>query len=309
MVERAIPQGKLLAFIVQNDDDERFIMDEFRRQRFNHINLYTIKNTTPEPLPLTDSFLQQFSNLGMQGYLASQIECPLVVKAFLDTFCSFNTIFWVRQQEGMPRFDAEHEHMLCAGNPKLNSLKVYIEQLSVQRGRGDVSTSEIEEHIMSKSKFAIGGMPSINTNTVRVGRLLGADGEEVADKRAELEQRIAHAKAARLQLEGKARQRQVQLEDIVQQIAELKSTRTQLHQAMRLPREVNALLATAKRRRDDIRRRLEGDIVKMRETNQIAYADAIEALIHSMKDVARVGLDYAQSEGKKSATAIADENC
>jgi predicted nucleic acid-binding Zn-ribbon protein len=215
------------------------------------------------------------------------------VHAFLEIFCSLNTVFWTRQTQQHAQITEQHEMRLGAGNDKMGNFKLY-----VQRG------NEIEEHVVSKSRYARGNV-SINTNAVRPGRILGAGGEEISEKKAELEQRIARAKQQRDELDRTATQRKGEMDNLMRQITELKHVRMQLQRSIMAPKDLERKLISDQKKVEDIAKRLQGDIAKEREQKRKAYAKAIENFLTAMEGLVKSGRDILGLDVQKNVTALA----
>jgi chromosome segregation ATPase len=173
-------------------------------------------------------------------------------------------------------------------------------------GRGGAGGSgsglDIREEVIKRSKYGSKNL-SITNSSVGAKNVLGTGGEEVTDRRNDLERRIHEAKAARDETDHQLRAKNDEINALMQEISQLKSTRMQIQRALGLPKELERKRAADVRKRDEIGKRLAGDIIAEREQKKAAYAKSIDQLVQCMEGLIKAATECSEVEVEKAVAA------
>ena len=153
MVNKFIPFPKLFGIIALDDRDSTFLKQHFRSNLRLNVNVYTMKNIDPNH----PSFMNQriFSSSYLQSiglsYLADEIDCPDVIRAYLYSFCSFHMAMYGVSQHELPD---DYLTNLANFKPDVKMIQLYMHFPNrPKRFPTQPYGGEILEYVARKSRY------------------------------------------------------------------------------------------------------------------------------------------------------------
>lgn len=299
MLEKAIPQNKLMGFVCDNDQDRNLLKHELRVRQKLAIDIFTMKRINVDNRRSYSE--QQLQQLGMKGYLCDQIQCPDIIRSMFYCFHGLHQILWGR---GVDNLSHEQQVRMCQQE---GSFKLYIHEVTERARSAQQGMSIIEyKGKRSRNPHAPPSTSSIAIRTTDRYLCNQAGGEDVAVRRAALEHNLTDAKQRLKQVEA----------DVATQI----NLSRQLNEESRLNRVRQSDLSAALKQPDALKRqldtaranltRIEKDLAASsnRDKKVATYRESIRALLGAVKDAVTVAeKSTAQRVDRLVALSVQDE--
>lgn len=232
MLEKIVPENRLLAFIVSNDHDARLLRTKLRDEKRLQIDILTIKDPTPLRGHYPREFLDRFGDVGMQGYLSDQIVCPDVVRASLNHFSDLHNVLWARHTAHIPEDRLE---ALC---PQPNSPKftVLLHKVPARRpSAGGREAPDVTIFSGSRSRYAPTLPPTISSLGVTGRAVVGRAVEESGERKKQLEQRLEAHRAQRAEFEKALNETKGRIRTLEDDISVIRGERADIARQLKLP--------------------------------------------------------------------------
>ena len=128
------------------------------------VDIYLVDSTEYHGFQYPTSFLDGLRRKGLiQGLLADELECPPVVRVFLESFAGLRTLLWVKGEDLDSKLTESDFNGMSF---ERKGFRIYTQSTS----RGKVNLSEISG---TASKYRAGGQIMIQSGGVRASKFLG----------------------------------------------------------------------------------------------------------------------------------------
>ena len=279
MTEKAIPRGKLIGYVAQTINDEAKLSSICGKD----INIYTMLNVAAVPRPYSKQVLDGLRDIGLQGYLTDEIECPDVVRAFLHDICNLNHHIWART-DSHAKVTKQHFERLCPIEDS-SQISMFVHATGGSRGGG----GGIEFHTGQRSKYVRTNL-SLKTETPPpMPRILiagSASSADAAGGRGELEERLAALNKERSSLNAKLKKMQTEHAKVRDERNVLASTRKKLSDLKKGPDVQESKLKSIKAKLADVEKKLARDPVQETAELKRRQKECITIRFHSAESVA-----------------------
>ena len=254
MAEKAIPRGKLIGYVAQTTEDEAKL-----RSMNKDINIYTMLNISKPDRPYSRQTIEGLKDIGMQGYLTDEIECPEVVKGFLHDICNLSHHIWART-DSHSRINLQHFENLCPPSALSSSpLSMFVHATG-----GGAKGGGLELHTGQRSKYANANL-SLKTETPPpMPRILHAGGtsSDASTGRAELEEKLASLTSEKSALNSRLKKIQAEHAKVFDEKNVLQTTIKTLRDSKKVPDVQESRLKGLKAKLVDVEKRLTKDPVQ-----------------------------------------------
>jgi hypothetical protein len=135
-------------------------------------------NTTLDPPTLPLAYLDQFKDIGMKGYLDSQVDCNQVVRAWLCQWKKIHMTMWARTDATTAPLTEQHYRRFIPAEMNAHVFKLFVHDVegsgsgSSSRGRGGggggggAGGFQITEYNGKRSRYAPNAPPSTSSQDV-----------------------------------------------------------------------------------------------------------------------------------------------
>lgn len=257
MVEHFVPANRLMAFLVDNDEDFKLLDSELRRKQHLKIDIFTMKNAIIPPRPYDSRLMAEQGDRmgGSLRYLSDATpapQCmPQLVMSYLCTFQAFHKAMYLTPSDrgssvNLATLPPDSFRSLCRNE---DQFQVYV----VEGG------SVITSYHGQKSRYASSEAPSLQTGDVRTHlNFLGvASGSaDDSENRDDLERELQRVQADASKLDAKKSKLSETQQRMGHQYEALRRDRTSILSDIRAPAQYNQLIDNEKRKIIDIQKQL-----------------------------------------------------
>ena len=136
MVELAVGEISLMGFIATNEAEGRGMRAEMKERRLQ-VDVDTMTNETIDRPIIPVSYLGQFQDIGIKGYLGDQVECEPMIRAWLYQWKKLHMVMWARTDASSKPVDESHYNLLCPDEFNASMFRLYVcDASSSSRGSG-----------------------------------------------------------------------------------------------------------------------------------------------------------------------------
>ena len=137
MVEMSLGSPvELMGFIAQDEAEGRDMRAEMKRRGLL-VDVDTMTNETLDRPIVPASYLEQFKNIGMKGYLGDQVDCEPMIRAWLYQWKKLHMVMWARTDASSKPVDESHYNLLCPDEFNASMFRLYVcDASSSSRGSG-----------------------------------------------------------------------------------------------------------------------------------------------------------------------------
>lgn len=311
MLESAMAINRHMGFLVRNERDKKLLL----AQNFK-VDIFTMNNTNIPRSSHQKEKIEQFRDVGMQGTLSDQIECPDVVHAFLCSFGYVHQILWARQDGGCDKIGDRHFERLCPqGSSEQIRLYVHVQADSTGR-RGSRPNFDIMDYNCSRSKYNPSQRPTVSSNIISSKyNLFEGGGDDVSTKKKELEDKIEEARKAYGEIDMEVDELRKKEAKIRQEISDLKAEKSHLLKLKKEPDTIRLRIASCKKILADFQQKLSVDADSLRRDKLKIYKKKMAAFQKAIAEVAKLGelcvdhhCSWAIAEGIRSELQSALRN-
>jgi chromosome segregation ATPase len=284
MFQKSIPDNRLLGYVVQCDEDKDFFVREGNKAR-HVIDVFTMNRvpSIPQQRPLN-----QFRNIGMQGFLSDQVECPTLVRNFLTTFHNIHKIMWARKTANTIEINENHIKDFLYGN-EIEYRLLYDETYGSKTVRRDhpYSITEIKgaksiySGLVSDSRIAVRAFHSLLGETVE---------DDKSDRKNELVEIIDSARKEISRCDVLMKKKIEQNRTLASEISVNKNHIIKLKKGLDQPKLLTSHLNNKRKLLADVEKILNSDTVSEKRLKQSEYKKAIEAQLDA--------IDASDKQGK-----------
>lgn len=205
MIEKVIPSTRLLAFVTENEEDSRFLKNQFRNvMKLKIIDIVSMANTV---LRAPQYSQQQYHNivnscphLNVQGYLADQLQCPDIIRSCLYSFHGLQNVLWARPKaDGNNAISTKDMSFICPDGIK--GARIFVHEYDARsNGSNGVSGAhkafKIGEYTGRRSNYTNNVSTSRNEIFPKnlLGRKQGGD-DDLTRRKQEKEQQLKQIEA------------------------------------------------------------------------------------------------------------------
>eukprot|EP01038_Epipyxis_sp_PR26KG_P006201 gene6201-8539_t len=282
ILEKVVPQYKLLSFIALNDNDANVLKAELRTRLKLKVDVITLKNQTAQNAPFSASTLDQYrTSIRLQGYLVDQVICPPIIRSFLCTMHGVHTVLWARN-DGSPDLSSFFSRL----STESNSFSFFMHNTSTR------NSLDIVHYSGKRSRYATPGQqPSISSigvesyvNGLINSRDAGGD-EDIADKKARLNSDISVAKNDLSKIESDLQRLRDQEQSIRHNIAEIRKEKTNLNKRLKLPQELNQKIERILHDITAVERTLHIDTDIEKKEKTAFYSKCMDAILANIESI------------------------
>lgn len=292
MLEKKIPRGKLLGWIVSCDSDRIFLSKELRKNKLS-ADIYTMNSSDLSSFqkPYTESELQAFKHLGMQGYLSVQFTCDDIVRAFLYGNLRMHDVIWSRSTPTTVTITQEDLSNLVRRN---NRCTLYADDTRSKGQRG--KETYVQEYIVAVSKYSKGFGPTTRVQQVKPARLLGEISGDFHEKQSELECRRKECIGRLKSLEETKKQIRIKEKNYNDELDKLNATKAHLSKVLQGPKTLNGQIASVSNKIQTLEARLSKDTNSSKRDKQQSYMNEVNSIFQQLDELT----DIAENSVKAS---------
>lgn len=308
MLEKLVPDGRLMAFIAENHEDATFIRTQFRDVMNLKLDIFTIQNLDilSKPRPYNNQQMHEFERFGVEGYLADCVQCNDVVRAFLYSFQSLQTVLWGRERENS-RVGMREFSQLCP--PPINSFRLYMHNPRDRQTEPRQNyPGSIVEFQGRRSRFNPHGAPSTSSVVVYAGKgYLSSENsqdEDVVHNREALSTELDKLKSGISELQIVIDQKMALKNDLNTQLAVQKQLRQDCLRKQNEPAHLLKKLTDLNREKTVVEKLLANDIDNEKRERKEAYVRSMDALFVQMECVLDIADKGFVQICQKSASSL-----
>lgn len=309
IIEKIVPVNRMYGFVARNESDGDLLKAEFLKARLT-TNIYTMNNTSfPKPPPVP----QMPMDIGVQGYIGDQVQCPDLIRAFLNNFHYLHSTLWCRLNDRHPAAlvtDKVSEALLNWSRAQGlgQQVRLYTDRVKPRQ--------EITEYIFKVSNYA-GSSNAITQSSQGVtGKNMISNTSDSGNSagRARIEDEIQKQKDAIGRLEKEMATKRAALEASQNQATQLKANRAEALKLLQVPKDLDRKLQTENGKLNELNRLLADGHEREREKLLKEYSGIwnraltqSEKFIDVNRDCMEIRVeDLLASRAKADAAARAD---
>jgi hypothetical protein len=268
MLEKAIPLNRLMGFVVENDNDAE-LLKGLREQYHWKVDVFTMKRANPDSSRAYSP--EDLAALGLKGYLADQLECPDIIRAFFYTFNSLHKVLWGR---GADTLSLQQQHELCR---REGNFRLYIHE--VVPGRTPASQPIITEYKGTVSRNR--SLPPSTSSIGVAGKgfvMCGAD-EDTEQRRTQLHDQLATADAEARRLDKELVTAIEAQKQLIATSHKLRKDLQDLTAGLKEPRTLKEQVDRKKETIRELQHQLSVGVDKERQEKEALYKQAVDSLL------------------------------
>ena len=235
----------------------------------------------------------------MKGYLIDEVDCPVVVRAFLAHWNNLHNILWANRENNCGAIEEKHYELLCPQNT--NAFRLYVNTPSESR-----NPYEIMEFNGSKSRFT--RKMSTRCNSHKMAKnfqgILSAGGEIVEDKRAELENEIEAIRRKMIPMEKIYSEKKKESNNVKDMISELRGKRSEYQKVFTLEISTKNTIISEKKKKTEIDRKLAKNMVDEKKEKITLYEDSIVYMLKCIKETLKIAGEKTKLQVQGAALNI-----
>ena len=235
----------------------------------------------------------------MKGYLIDEVDCPVVVRAFLAHWMNLHNIMWAVQDHNCHAIQDKHYDLLCP--PNSNSFRLYVNMPTDTR-----NPYEIVEFNGSRSRFT--KKMSTKCNSSKTARdfqgVLSAAGEIVEDRKAEMETDIENIKQKMAPLEKIFNEKKKQSNRVKDDIAEIRGKKAEYQKIFTLETSTKNTIASEKKKKKEITQKLAKNMTDEKKEKIALYEDSIVYMLKCIKETLKAAEEKTKLQVQGAATTI-----
>lgn len=248
ILEKFIPRAKLLAFVVENRDDELLLNEELRVRRRLAININTMYNRGSFHSPYSSAFLEQGRAWGLQGMISELYEMPDLVRAYLNTFLAFHCCLWSK----CPASSLTPDILTSLTLGK--QFRLFVVDTKFQNGEERVV--DITEMGGKVSRYNPSAPPSTISEPVKPARLIQSGGADITEKKDRLENFISKCRIKIDTIKEQIEQHKAENHRCSDRMTQIRSTLGQYKTALEAPKGIKRRLDMERKRKAEMEQRL-----------------------------------------------------
>jgi hypothetical protein len=277
ILEKFIPRPKLLAFIVDNREDELMLNEELRFKQRLTININTMYNRGSFQCPYSPAFLDQARAWGLQGMIEELYEMPDLVRSYLNTFLAFHCCIWSKCPSSS--LTPEILTSLCQNK----QFRLFVVDTKVQNREEKVV--EITEMSGKISRYNPNAPPSTKSEPVRPAQLIQTGGSDVVEKKELLEKVIAKCRSRVEQIRQQIEQHKIEGHRCSDRITQIRATLGQAKTALDIPAGIKRRLDLEKKKKADVEERLSVGAEKEKKFAMNKLGQSVDSLLLAVEVV------------------------
>jgi predicted nucleic acid-binding Zn-ribbon protein len=247
-LEKFVPRAKLLAFVVDNRDDELMLNEELRGKLRLAININTMYNRGSFQSPYSPAYLDQARAWGLQGMIEELYEMPDLVRSYLNTFLAFHCCLWSKCPSSSLTSDILTS--LCQNK----QFRLFVVETKLQNREEKVV--EITEMSGKVSRYNPNAPPSTKSEPVRPAQLIQTGGSDVVEKKEVLEKVIAKCRSRVENIRQQMEQHKLESHRCSDRITQIRATLGQAKAALEIPKGLMRRLDLEKKKKADLEQKL-----------------------------------------------------
>ena len=236
----------------------------------------------------------------MIGYLGNELECPLIIRAYLSHWHGLHNILWARKGRDNIQIEARHYNLLCPES-------AYSFRLFVHTPTPPNTEYHIFDFNGSKSRYTRKMSTRCNSACTpsNIQSILSASGEIVDDQKSRLESNIAEIKAKMTPLENILKEKNQLNSETKNEIYDLKERRNRFQKDITDLKNIELILSTETKKRDEILKKLSKGVEKEKEKKLKDYEDSIKNMIAAVEETIKVCNTHSGHKVEGATVSIA----
>ena len=289
MVERVIGFHGLLAFVVDNKEDELLLRQELRRNLNLKVDISTVTHKDPVRPPYNQELLYQLKqDIGVQGYLSDQMKTPDLIRAHLFMWRNVGGVLWARGENISEKFGLSHSVSLCPSG--INSFTIFVHNISNQNmsrmsmsTSNDSSTLDIVEFSGKKSRYH-SGPPSTGSNSVKPLSILGGgtNDSDTNIRKKELEYEINNYQQEQEEILLLLEKKREHLRSLENKKLNLQGEKEHLQPILRLPNSIQHKINSEQKKINDLENILSKDSTVEKKRKLLSLENNINKYLNSI---------------------------
>ena len=327
MVEQAVGSVDLLGFIAQNETEGREMRAEMQRRGWQ-VDVDTMTNAALDRPIVPLSYLEQFRDIGIKGYLGDQVECEPIIRAWLYQWKKLHMVMWARTDASTKPIEESHYNLLCPSQFNSPMFRLFVHEessssasssssrassSSSSSSRGGGGGHQLKEYSGRRSRYNKSAPPStsVQLHFSRSGTSLlfddaaDAGGEDRASRKSLLLQQHTQAQTAYRDMENQVREKADELRGVRNEMQPLKDERIGLIRLKKMPEEMKDKIKGDKRKRDEIKAKLSNSTESERATLRASF---VRIMDDYLEGVAK-GLIHGQAVLTRQVEVAAARHC
>lgn len=308
MIEKAIPINRLMGFVAQSDKDANLLKAELRDRNNLQVDVLTVKNcevVLQAKRPYSREAMSQLSGHGIAGYLADQLDCPDIIRAYLYSFHQLNTILWGRTSNG---FRGDQFKALCPDG--VNGFRLFVHDPKATDGSSRYSfAGSIMEYTGRRSRYAPpSAAPSIASSPVYArGNLLGGKIEDTDGKKQQLVEQMKAVKAELGHIEEKIKANIAQIDNQKTELLALRGEKMRFQKLLQEPSKWNNVKNQLEKQITGLTKSVSSDVLQEKLKHKANYQKAISDLIQTVSEGVSLAQKSVETRSWKGTTGIRKE--
>lgn len=271
ILEKFIPRAKLLAFVVENRDDELLLNEELRVKRRLAININTMYNRGSFHCPYSPSFLDQGRTWGLQGMIADLYDMPDLVRAYLNTFLAFHCCLWAK----CPASSLTPEILTSLANGK--QFRLFVVETKIQNREEKVA--DITEMSGKVSRYNPSAPPSTISEPVKPARLIQTGGTDITEKKESLENAISKCRLKVETIKEEIDQHKAENHRCSDRMTQIRSQLGQYKITLEAPKGIKRRLEMEKKKKAEMEERLSVGAEKEKKLAMAKLAQCVDSFL------------------------------